>query len=90
MQKFSAEPLTVHEGCGGELERVISAPAFQFKGKGWYVTDYGRGGTVPANGDHAKSDAKTESSAAAATESKPASAAESKPAAKPEKTAKER
>lgn len=43
-QNFSDEPLTVHEGCGGPVERLISAPTFQFKGTGWYVTDYGRGG----------------------------------------------
>jgi len=67
-QKFSDEPLSVHEDCGGEVERLISAPALQFKGTGWYVTDYGRGGQSSANG-------KT-------TESKPAEgkAAESKPA----------
>ena len=39
-QKFSDEVLQEHEGCGGELERLISAPALQFKGTGWYVTDY--------------------------------------------------
>lgn len=43
-QNFSDEPVTVHEGCGGAVERLISAPTFQFKGTGWYVTDYGRGG----------------------------------------------
>ena len=42
-QKFSDEPVTVHEECGGEVERLISVPAFQFKGTGWYVTDYARG-----------------------------------------------
>jgi len=42
MQKFSDEPLTVHEECGGEVERLICAPALQFKGTGWYVTDYAK------------------------------------------------
>jgi putative FmdB family regulatory protein len=41
-QKFSDEPLTQHEGCGGAVERLLSAPALQFKGSGWYVTDYAR------------------------------------------------
>jgi putative FmdB family regulatory protein len=45
IQKFSDEPLTVHEGCGGAVERVLSAPALQFKGSGWYITDYARGGS---------------------------------------------
>jgi putative FmdB family regulatory protein len=40
-QRFADEPLTVHEGCGGELEKLLSPPALQFKGTGWYVTDYG-------------------------------------------------
>lgn len=32
--------------CGGRLEKMISAPAVQFKGEGWYVTDYARKGSV--------------------------------------------
>ena len=68
-QSFSEPVLTVHEGCGGEVKRLISVPALQFKGTGWYVTDYGRGGKKPAaNGN---SDGKTESkSEPAKTETK--------------------
>jgi len=43
IQKFSDPPLTVCPHCGGELEQLISAPAVQFKGSGWYVTDYAKG-----------------------------------------------
>jgi putative FmdB family regulatory protein len=42
IQKFSDSPLTKCEKCGGKLERLISSPAIQFKGTGWYVTDYAR------------------------------------------------
>lgn len=42
IQKFSDPPLTACEQCGGELERLLSSPAIQFKGSGWYVTDYAR------------------------------------------------
>ena len=42
MQKMSDPPMTTCEVCGGELKKLISAPAFQFKGDGWYVTDYAR------------------------------------------------
>ncbi len=42
LQRFSDEPLKVHDGCGGSLERLLSPPAFQFKGSGWYITDYAR------------------------------------------------
>lgn len=43
MQKFSDDPLKVHEDCGGDVERLLSAPALQFKGSGWYITDYAKG-----------------------------------------------
>ncbi len=49
MQKFSDAPLESHEGCGGHVERLLSAPALQFKGTGWYVTDYaGRSNGKPS------------------------------------------
>jgi putative FmdB family regulatory protein len=40
LQRFADAPLTVCEACGGELKKLLSAPAVQFKGSGWYVTDY--------------------------------------------------
>lgn len=73
-QKFSDELLTLHEGCGGELERLISAPALQFKGTGWYVTDYGRNGKSPSS-SNGKSESKSDSAKSESkTESKPAPA----------------
>jgi putative FmdB family regulatory protein len=42
IQKFSDSPLVKCGQCGGKLERLISASAIQFKGSGWYVTDYAR------------------------------------------------
>ncbi len=44
IEKFSDAPLTTHEQCGGHVERLISASALQFKGSGWYITDYAKGG----------------------------------------------
>ena len=71
MQKFSDEPLTVHENCGGHVRRLLSAPAFQFKGTGWYITDYARGKGGDSNGskksESKKSEAKTETKPAAST-----------------------
>ena len=49
IQKMSDKPLKKHADCGGTLHKLISASGFQFKGTGWYVTDY------------ARKDAKTES-----------------------------
>lgn len=40
IQKVSETPLQKCIKCGGKLEKVISPPALQFKGNGWYVTDY--------------------------------------------------
>lgn len=50
MQKFSDEPLTTHAKCGGKVHRLLSAPALQFKGSGWYVTDYAKGSGSSGNG----------------------------------------
>src|SRR5215216_6428965 len=43
IQKFSDQPVAVHEKCGGAVEKLISTSALQFKGSGWYVNDYGKG-----------------------------------------------
>lgn len=56
IQKFSDPPLTTCEKCGGELSRLLSAPAIQFKGSGWYVTDYAR----KSSGDGGSSSEKSE------------------------------
>ena len=66
MQKISDKPLARHAKCGGKLEKEWSRTGFQFKGSGWYVTDYaGR-----------KSDAKAETDAA--TDAKADAASEAK------------
>lgn len=61
IQKFSDEPVKVHEDCGGEVERLISTSALQFKGSGFYITDYAKGGSSPKPGGESKSDGKGES-----------------------------
>ena len=86
IQKFSDEPLRVHDQCGGMLERLISPPALQFKGSGWYVTDYaGKTGNGSAKSESAKTESGSKTAAdtgskaeSKTSESKPA---ESKPAA---------
>ena len=42
IRKFSDEPLEGCPKCGGHIQKLISAPAFAFKGSGWYVTDYAK------------------------------------------------
>jgi len=64
IQSFSAPPEKICPQCGGELERVISAPALQFKGAGWYVNDYAKSGSKAAaakNGGDGKAENKSES-----------------------------
>lgn len=41
IQKFSDRPIKKCPECGGPVEKLLHAPAVQFKGTGWYVTDYG-------------------------------------------------
>jgi len=78
IQKFSDEPLTVHDVCGGPVERLLSAPAFQFKGTGWYVTDYNKSGSSsPASTGGKEPAAAKSTEAKAKTESTPAPAAAS-------------
>ena len=52
IQKFSDPPLLACPTCGGEVQKLLSAPAIQFKGTGWYITDYARksGGGVGLQG----------------------------------------
>lgn len=38
-QSFSDAPLTTHEGCGGELRKLLQPVGIVFKGSGWYITD---------------------------------------------------
>jgi putative FmdB family regulatory protein len=51
IEKLSGPHLRKCPQCGGKVRRMFSAPAVQFKGSGWYVTDYGR---KTSGGDHAK------------------------------------
>ena len=65
MQKITDKPLAKHAGCGGRLEKEWSRTGFQFKGTGWYVTDYaGRKTDAKAEGE-ASGDAKKEAAAEA-------------------------
>ena len=64
IQKFSDPHVKKCPKCGGPIEQVISAPAVQFKGSGWYVTDYAKKSSAPSssnsssNGDSSSSSKK--------------------------------
>ena len=72
--KFSDKPIKKCPECGGPVEQLLSAPAVQFKGSGWYVTDY-------AKKDSTASASSSSDSESGAKESKPK---ESKETAKKE------
>jgi len=61
IRKFSDKQLRKCPECGGVIEQVISAPAVQFKGSGWYVTDYPKkgAGSAPSSSSSSEGDSGT-------------------------------
>ena len=64
IQKFSDPPIETCPTCGGAVRKLISSPAIQFKGSGWYITDYAK----KSSGD-AKSSGDTKPAASSGTSS---------------------
>ena len=76
IQKFSDPPVEECPNCGKkQVHKLLSSPAIQFKGSGWYITDYARKGG--GGSDAGKSESETKNSDAKSGESK---TSESKPA----------
>jgi putative FmdB family regulatory protein len=84
IQKFADEPLTVHVKCGGHVHRMMTAPAFQFKGTGWYVTDYANKKSSSSDSNSGSSESKSESKSDSNSESKSDTKSESKSETKSE------
>jgi putative FmdB family regulatory protein len=81
IEKVQGPHLKKCPSCGGRVERLISPPAIQFKGSGWYVTDYARGSSGGSEKSDDSSQAeKFENKAESKTENKaePKSASEGK------------
>jgi putative FmdB family regulatory protein len=96
IRKFSDPPEKTCPKCGAEVEKLFSSPAIQFKGSGFYITDYGRKGdsgdkgSKPATGSSDSSSGST-SSSSSESKSGDSKSSDSKPAAdasasKPAKT----
>jgi putative FmdB family regulatory protein len=84
IQKFSDAPIDVCPKCGGVVKKLLSSPAIQFKGTGWYITDYARSGKT----DSATTKASSESKSETKSESKPETKTETaKPESKPSSSA---
>ena len=81
IQKFSDPPIETCPHCSaGPVRKLLSTPAIQFKGSGWYITDYarkGRDGSKPGAGDSKPGDAKAESKPESKSETKTDSSSKS-------------
>jgi len=86
IQRMNEAPLKVCPHCGGKLTKAFSAPAIQFKGSGWYVTDYARAKSEAGGSSSSKSDDKAEREESASRSGEKAEKAEK--ADKAEKAAK--
>jgi putative FmdB family regulatory protein len=79
IQKFSDRMVKTCPECGGEVEQMISAPAVQFKGSGWYVTDYAKKSSSAGSSGSGDSKDKKDDKSKADGSSKESSSKESAP-----------
>jgi putative FmdB family regulatory protein len=90
IQKFSDLPIETCPKCGSPVHKLLSSPAIQFKGSGWYITDYARAGksedgkSATGKDGSKTSDTKSDSSGESKTETKSDTKSESKSETKPE------
>jgi putative FmdB family regulatory protein len=78
IQKFSDPPVEVCPSCGGTVKKLPSSPAIQFKGSGWYITDYAKKSGADNKPAASKESGASDSSAAApATPAKESTAKDS-------------
>ncbi len=78
MRKVSDPPLQVCENCGGNLEKQWSLSGFQFKGEGWYVTDYAGKKNGAEKPEKAEKSEKAEKNSASDSTEKPKAASKEK------------
>ena len=76
IQKFSDRMVKKCPDCGGPVEQMISAPAVQFKGSGWYVTDYAKKSSSQSSSDGSGNDSKKEDKSKSESSSKEGSSKE--------------
>ena len=87
IRKFSDPPVSVCPTCGRKVEKLFSSPAFQFKGTGWYVTDYAKKDGGSAASKESK-EAKEASKDSSSKESSSAASAKSDKSDKPDSSPK--
>jgi len=88
IQKFSDPPVKTCPKCKGKVVRLLSAPAIQFKGSGWYITDYGRKGS--GGDDKAGKSSDSDDKAGKSGDDKAAKAEKASKEAKPSKSSRKK
>lgn len=88
LQSMRDAPLTVCDDCGGRLEKKLYPVGVQFKGSGFYSTDYKRSARKDADGSDGKSDSKPDGKKESAAASSTSEAKGSKPASGEKATSK--
>jgi putative FmdB family regulatory protein len=83
IQRYSDPPYKHCPKCGGDMRKLISSPAIQFKGSGFYKTDYASTSTAPKS--ESKTETKTESKSESKSDAKSETKTETKSATKPDK-----
>jgi putative FmdB family regulatory protein len=83
IQRFSDPPADVCPACGGSVRKLLSSPAIQFKGSGWYITDYAKKTASDTTSASTAKESADKGQTAAKSDSKDTSAA---PASTPDKT----
>ena len=80
IQQYKDAPIEVCPKCGGTVKKLLSSPAIQFKGTGWYITDYARKGgeSATTKSGEAKADSTAESKSDSKSESKTETKSETK------------
>ena len=72
IQKFSDPPVEACPSCEGPVRKLLSSPAIQFKGSGWYITDYARKAAPKEGAKPSGAESGTAAEASSSSESKPA------------------
>lgn len=92
IQKFSDPPVETCPHCGGKVHKLISSPAIQFKGSGWYITDYSKKGSAGSGKSESSESSKpadsstTDKGSSTTSDAKPSGSSSSTTDTKPSKT----
>lgn len=73
IQRFSDPPIDACPSCSGPVRKLLSSPAIQFKGSGWYITDYARKSADSGASKDSKDSGKKDTGASSTSDSSSAS-----------------